>query len=189
MNLYVPFKYLVMTIPFWGASSLMAATANLPADVTILPPVAIVVTDNLRFGSLSTSGTPATVTVAPPSTAASGANLGTRVASIAGVTLVGHSGVATTPQTCTSTSACGVAVLSISGGANSTLNTVTITPPAALINGANSVPFSAVTRVPSGTLVLDSVGGLTINIGGTIAIGASQAAGSYVGVIAVVLDY
>jgi Mat/Ecp fimbriae major subunit len=167
----------------------MAATASVPASATVLPPVAVTVTQNLRFGTLAAAGTASNVTIAPPATAASGANIGTRVASAAGVALIGHTGAVTTAQACSAISACGAAVLTVTGGASTTLNTVTITPPATLVSGANTMAFSAVTRSPTGTLVLSATGGLTVNIGGTLAVGATQASGAYAGTISVTLDY
>ena len=172
-----------------GAGAALADTTSITGSVTVVPPVAISVSQNLSFGSLTASGTPANVTIAPPTTAATGANVGTRVASTTGVTLIGHTGAVTTPQNCNATSACGAAVLTVTGGAGMTLNTVTITPPANLTSGANTMAFSAVTVSPTGTLTLDGSGNLIVNMGGTLAVAANQAAGAYTGTISVTLDY
>jgi Mat/Ecp fimbriae major subunit len=172
-----------------ASTSAMAATTSVPASATVLPPVAVSVTQNLRFGTLAAAGTASNVTIAPPATAVSGANIGTRVASAAGVALIGHTGAVTTAQACSATSACGAAVLTVTGGASTTLNTVTITPPATLVSGANTMAFSAVTRSPTGALALDATGGLIIDIGGTLAVGATQASGAYAGTISITLDY
>jgi hypothetical protein len=171
------------------ASAASAATVNVPANVSVLTPVAITVNQNLRFGSVAAAGTATTITVAPPATAVNTATAGTRVAAATGVTLVGHTGAVTTAQACSVGSGCGAGVLAVTGGASATLNTITITPPATLVNGANTMAFSATTRSPVGALVLDGTGNLLVNIGGTLAIGATQVAGTYAGNISVVLDY
>ena len=172
-----------------GAGAASADTGSVTTSLTVLPPVAITVTQNLAFGSLTSSATAANVTVAPPATAVNAANAGTRVASTTGVTLIGHTGAVTTAQNCNATSACGAAVLTVTGGASSTLNTVTITPPANLTSGANTMAFSATTVSPTGTLALDGTGNLIVNMGGTLAVAANQAAGAYTGTISVTLDY
>ena len=54
-----------------GAGAASADTGSVTTSLTVLPPVAITVTQNLAFGSLTSSATAANVTVAPPTTAVS----------------------------------------------------------------------------------------------------------------------
>lgn len=173
------------------SASADAATATANATATVLPPVTItqVAGADLSFGTMAVT-TSQGVTVTPPATPTAAANTGTRAAATAsGIYLGGHTGATNVPAACSAAVGCGAAAFTITGGNNSTVTTITVTPPTNLVSGSDTMPFSAVTRVPSGNVTLDASGNAILAIGGTVTPAASQAAGNYTAVLTVLADY
>lgn len=176
---------------FLSVNEAGAASTTANSTATVLPPVTItkVTGADLSFGTIAVTTSQA-VTITPPATPTAAANTGTRAAATAaGIYLQGHTGATNVAAACSAAIGCGAAVFNITGGNNATVSTFTITPPTTLISGANSIPFSLVTRVPSGNLTLSATGTGILAIGGTITPAASQAAGSYTATMTVVADY
>lgn len=69
------------------------------------------------------------------------------------------------------------AVFNVSGG--SAGYTCDITLSSATLAGAGTSMLASLASTPSGTILLDGAGGGTIYVGGTLSVGAAQAAGSY----------
>ena len=78
------------------------------------------------------------------------------------------------------------AVFSVSGGVAG--NSCVITLSAASLAGPGASMAASLTSSPSGAIVLDGSGGGTIYVGGTLAVGAAQTAGSYSDTITVTVN-
>lgn len=79
------------------------------------------------------------------------------------------------------------ASLAVSGEAEEAY-TITV-PTAATLNGPSSATLSITDVDHNSSLVLDADGKETVNIGGTLNVGANQTAGAYTGTISVTVSY
>ncbi|MBV8503757.1 MAG: DUF4402 domain-containing protein [Paucibacter sp.] len=168
--------YAVLSALLLAAASAQAASTTATATATVLTPMTITKNTDLSFGNIV--GGNGTVTIDT-----SGAR------SLAGNTAPAVSGG-------TALSAAKFTV----GGTASQGYAITVTPPANLSSGGNNMAFTAFwealdtatpTPVSSGTPATFTPAGATsyILLGGTITVGANQAAGTYTGTITVNVDY
>jgi hypothetical protein len=136
------------------------ATASATASATIITPITITKTVDLDFGNVAVSATSGTVTMAPA---------GTRTPN-GGVTLPA---VAGTPA---------AAAFDVTGEASYTYAITLPSAPLTITSGSNTMTVDQFTSNPSatGTLSAGTPGTETINVGATLNVGASQAAGVYI---------
>jgi hypothetical protein len=138
----------------------MAATATGNASATVLTPIAVSETTALNFGTLSAN--------------ASG-----------GSVLITAAGVRTPSGTVVVTSgAFSAAAFTVTGTGNATFG---ITYPSAfnVSNGANTMSVT-VAGASTGTLASGTV---VVPVGGTLTVGAAQAAGAYTGTYPLTVEY
>jgi hypothetical protein len=187
----------ILTMALAWVPSANAATANISASVTIVPPAAMTEASDLRFAGFVAGATPGTLTlrvtpalpeVSPTSAAALTGNK--RQAS-GGVRLVGGS-------RCTAGLDCGLGAVQIGGPVSGAFNSVSTQPSTTLTAGESTMTLEGIelrygaggtagTVSGSGTLSQSGTG--TIVIGGVLAVGARQAAGTYTGSLMVSMDY
>lgn len=118
-------------------------------------------TQQMNFGTISTSGTAATVTLSP-------AGARTSTLSYYGTSKAGIFTITGEPST----------PLTVSFG-NGTLS-----------NGANTMALSNfTTSTTPGSSTTDSSGNLTLNVGADLAVAANQASGTYTGTYTVTISY
>ena len=136
----------------------VSATAN--ASATIVTPIAISKTVDMNFGNVAVSATAGTVVLTPA---------GSRSLT-GGVTLPTIAGT--------------VAAASFNvTGANNYTYTITLPSTALPItSGANTMSVNSFTSNPATTGTLSATGSQTLNVGATLNVSASQAAGSYTSV-------
>lgn len=144
-------------------------SASTPANATatVLTPISITKTADLRFGSFSTSAAGQTVVISPAG----------------GRTLTGALGSTGT--------AFGAASFTVSGTGTNTY-AITLSGDVNITTGAGGpaeiMTVSAFTSNPSGTGAL-SAGSQTLTVGGTLTTVASQAAGAYTGTFTTTVEY
>ena len=166
------FKLAVMALVISGAGSAMAATATATSTSTVVTPIAIQKMTDLSFGSFASGSSSGTVTVTPA---------GVRSFTGGAVTAGGTASAAKFDVT----------------GSGTMNYSVTLTNAATLSDGGtNTMAFtriadtsaSAITTgdVTSGTL---TAGKQSIYVGGSLAVAANQAAGTYTGSITATVDY
>lgn len=142
-----------------GATAANAATANAEARATILSPVVVTNTSPLDYGLI-----------------AAGAGASTVAVSTAGARTCGAGLVCTGATTAANFTVVGVVgqTVSVSVPANVTLSA-----------GANNMTSTLVSSAP--TIILDGTDGFSV--GGTLSVGANQAAGAYTGNFTVTVNY
>ena len=130
-------------------------TGTATGSATIITPIAIANAGNMNFGNVAVSATAGTVVLSPAS-----------VRSLTGgVTLPAVTGTVS------------AAAFTVTGLGSSTYS-IQLPTTYTITSGANNMTISSFTSNPSGTGTL-SGGTQTINVGATLSVGASQAAGSY----------
>jgi hypothetical protein len=153
-----------------GAQAATSDSANVSATILTALSVAVDPTDNtLDFASIAPGATAATVVVAP-----SGAL--TCAASVI------CSGTANAPT------------FNITGAANTAVYVRFTNPTETLSSGANSMTVDTfTTNLPTaatvGTATTDGLGAASFTVGGSLHVGASQAAGTYTGTLTVNVAY
>jgi hypothetical protein len=141
----------------------LADTKTAGSSATVMIPLVITKTADLRFGSFAPTAAAGTVTIATTGArSSSGVQLSSMVTS-------------------------GAAAFSLAGDTTATY-AITLPSSATLTSGANSMTINSFTSNPSGTGALVAGAG-TVAIGGTLAVAASQAAGSYTGTFSVTMNY
>jgi spore coat protein U-like protein len=167
-----PFKLALLALAAIGvAAQANAATTTATASATVIAPIAVNSTSNLSFGKIAAAATPGSITI---STA------GTRTAT-------GVTGSGTTTA----------AAFDITGDANATYTIDTSATTANLTSGANTMALALVSDFTGGgatsgtqsTGTLDGTGKQTLHVGGTLTVGANQAAGAYSGTVSVTVAY
>jgi Mat/Ecp fimbriae major subunit len=147
----------VVAVASFGATSAHAADATASAKATILAAVTIASDgSDLSFG-----------TIAPGSAAA---NI---VVSNAGVR-----GACPVAYVCTGTTTAAGFNLT---GANSTVVKITLPTSVSLSAGSDTMTATLTSDATAGLLTLSAAGAGTLKVGGTLQVGAAQAAGNYVG--------
>ncbi len=187
-------KALVVVAAFSAASSAQAATANINATATIIPPLALAQPAAIRFGNIAATATAGTVVMDPPATlpavgptTAAPVLTSTRVAT--GPVAVGGN--------CAGTVVCGVGSLLITGLANGSFATVTVPATVTLASGVNTMVLTTASRygiintagVTTGAGTLSATGAANILVGGSLAVGAAQVAGAYTIAVPITIDY
>jgi Mat/Ecp fimbriae major subunit len=148
----------VAAAAIFGATSAQAAPATAAAKAEILAAVTIAKTSDLDFGTIAAGAASGTVTV---STA------GVRSGCAAGSGLV-CSGAVT------------AAGFNLTGAANTVVSQITMPASVSLIGPAGSTAMAATLTSNVGTgVTLSATGAGTLKVGGTLTVGAAQAAGSY----------
>lgn len=144
-----------------ASASSFAATASGTASASVLQPIAITAGQSLEFGAFAGNSAGTVVIDTAGARSATG-----------GVLLANNNGTYRQGQ------------FSVTGTGNSTF---AITYPSAfnITSGANSMSVT-VAGPATGTL---SSGSATINVGGTVTVGANQAAGSYTGTYTMTVEY
>jgi hypothetical protein len=146
-----------------------ATASAVPALAKIVAAIAISNTADLNFGSVVASVAGGTVVLAP----SAGANGRTAT----GVTLSNTTGVSAARFTVTGEAGAGYGV-TLPGDSDVTLT-----------GAGDPMTITAFTSSPSGTNGLLTAGTQTLYVGGTLNVGASQAAGSYAGTFDVTVTY
>src|SRR3954454_14946068 len=141
------------------------ATAN--GTATVMTPIAISKTADLRFGKFS--------------------------ALTGGTVVIATSGArnATGAVVLSSTDAGGAAAFSVSGDANATY-AITLPGSATIthtVDATKTMDISPFTSNPSGTGTLSGAGSQVVNVGGTLTVGSAQTTGSYTGTFDVSVEY
>ncbi|MCL2369384.1 MAG: DUF4402 domain-containing protein [Alphaproteobacteria bacterium] len=139
-----------------------AITVTGDASVNITATLAASQTTPMNFGDVTPTASADTVVLSPAGTATSG-TLG-----LAGSTTAGEFAISGSPDT----------VLTVSFGAGS------------VTDGSNTMNLSDFTTSPTGaSIVTDSSGDLTLMVGATLNVGASQVAGAYTGTYTITISY
>ncbi len=141
-------------------ASFAQATATASASATIITPISITKTVDMRFGNVAVSATIAGTTVLAP----------------AGTRTTGGAGGVTLPATTGTVSAASFTV----SGQGSYTYAITL-PTTATITDASShtMTVNAFTSSPSATGLLSAGGTQTLTVGATLNVAAAQAAGTY----------
>ena len=166
------FKLAVVVLAICGAGSAMAATATASSTTTVVTPIAVSKAADLSFGNIAGGGSAGTVTLSPN---------GSRAATGGAVTA---GGTATAAQ------------FNVTGQSGLTYAIDFSGTSATLTSGANTMTFTAISdttasAITSGTATTGTLtgGAQTIYVGGTLAVGANQVAGTYSGTINVAVNY
>ena len=146
--------------------SAIAATATGQASATVLTPITISPVTALNFGTLAGNASGGTVTV-------TALNARSQVGSVV-----------------FATGGFSAASFKVDGTGGATFAVTYPTVPLSVTNGTVSMPFT-VTGQTNGTLsgTAPSVGTLTFPVGGTLTVGANQAAGTYTGSYTMTVEY
>ncbi len=150
---------------FGFAGSALAASATATASATIVQAITLSNTVPLNFGSIAPSATGGNVVV----------------------------NSADTRTTCSGGQFCSGAVTSanfvVAGAANFAYS-ITLPATAASLTGAGTaMAVNTFAHSAGASPALDATGAATFKVGGTLAVGASQAAGLYTGSFSVSVDY
>ena len=139
-------------------AALAQASATATATATIVGPIGITNTANMNFGNVAVGAVAGTVVLTPAAVRSA----------TGGVTLPAVTGTVA------------AAAFNVTGAA---AYTYAITLPAAattITSGGNTMTVDTWTSTPSGTGTLSAGGSQALTVGGTLHVGASQAAGTYV---------
>ncbi|MGD0583882.1 MAG: DUF4402 domain-containing protein [Bacteroidales bacterium] len=145
----------------FAATTFAQVSATATATATIITPITITKTTDMNFGNVAVNASLGTVVLTPA---------GTRSAT-GGVTLPAVTG------------AVSQGVFTVNGQANATY---AITLPGAattITSGANNMTVDTWTSAPTPTGTLSAGGSQTLNVGATLHVAASQAAGTYVSAV------
>lgn len=137
-------------------TSFAQVSATATASATIITPIAISKTVDMNFGNIAVSGTGGTVVLAPA---------GTRT-STGGVTLPVVAGTVA------------AASFTVTGLSTYTFSISLPSSPITITSGSNTMTVGTFTSNPATTGTLTG-GTATVNVGATLNVGASQAAGTY----------
>lgn len=148
---FISILFLSFSVHSFGQVS---ATAT--ASATIITPIAISKTVDMNFGNIAVSGTGGTVVLAPA---------GTRT-STGGVTLPVVAGTVA------------AASFTVTGLSTYTFSISLPSSPITITSGSNTMTVGTFTSNPATTGTLTG-GTATVNVGATLNVGASQAAGTY----------
>ena len=153
-NLIAVFAAIVLVAGLTATANAQV-TGTATGSATIITPIAITNAGNMNFGNIAVSASAGTVVLSPAS-----------VRSITGgVTLPAVTGTVT------------AAAFTVTGLGSSTYS-IQLPASYTITSGGNSMTVNAFTSTPSGTGTL-SGGTQTIQVGATLNVAASQAAGSY----------
>jgi hypothetical protein len=153
-------KLISFAVIFAGITTAAIAqvSATATATATIVGPIGITNTANMNFGNVAVSAVAGTVVLTPA--AVRSTTGGCTLPAITGTVAAG--------------------AFNVTGAAT---YTYAITLPAAattITSGGNTMTVDTWTSTPSGTGTLSAGGSQALTVGGTLHVGASQAAGTYV---------
>ena len=137
-------------------SAAYAATEQADATVQVLAAVQLSAVTDLNFGIVAASAAGGTVTLAPSATA---------VPVASGVTAI---------------SGASAASFQVTQATNGQVIRLSVGNPSPLTNGSNTIPLSGLT-LSNSSITFNSASLQTVYVGGTISLGANQAAGTYTG--------
>ena len=152
-KLIVLFAAIVLVSGFATVNAQVTATAT--GSATIITPIAISKTTDMNFGNVAVSATAGTVVLTPASTRSK----------TGGVTLPAVTGTVA------------AAAFAVTGLGASTYS-ITLPASYTITSGANNMTVNAFTSTPSVTGAL-TAGAQTVQVGATLNVGATQAAGTY----------
>lgn len=147
-----------------ASNAAYAATEQADATVQVLAAVQLSAVTDLNFGVVAASAAGGTVTLAPTAAA-------TPVAS--GVIAISGGSAAS---------------FRVTQATNGQVIALNVGNPSPLVSGANSIPLSGLT-LSNSSITFNSASLQTVYVGGTISLGANQAAGTYVGSFDVTAEY
>ena len=148
----------VAAAAIFGATSAEAAPATAAAKAEILAAVTIAKVTDLDFGTIAAGAASGTVSVS--------------TAGVRGGCAVGSGLVCT--------GAVSAASFSLTGAANTVVTKITVPASVSLVGPSGSTPMAATLTSDVGSgVTLSSTGAGTVRVGGTLTVGAAQAAGSY----------
>jgi len=147
-----------------GSNAAYAATEQADATVQVLAAVQLSAVTDLNFGIVAASAAGGTVTLAPSATA---------VPVASGVTAI---------------SGASAASFQVTQATNGQVIRLSVGNPSPLTNGSNTIPLSGLT-LSNSSITFNSASLQTVYVGGTISLGANQAAGTYTGSFDVTADY
>jgi Domain of unknown function (DUF4402) len=187
----------ILTATSAWASSVTAATSNISASVTIVPPVAVAEASDLRFSGFVAGATPGTITLRVPTalpevspTSEEPIQSGGRLRA-GGVKLVGGAN-------CLALGDCGVGAVQIGGPVSGSFSGVSTPQTTTLTSGDNTITLERIelrygangtVGAVSGPGILNPAGAGTIVIGGVLNVAARQAVGTYTGNLMISVDY
>jgi len=153
-------KLIVFAIAIFGftAVSFGQVTGTATATGTIVTPIAIANAGNMNFGNVAVSATAGTVILAPA---------GTRTLT-GGITLPVITGTVT------------AAKFNVTGTANYTYSITLPTTATTVTSGGNTMTVTDFTSTPTPTGLLNGSGAQEIQVGATLNVAGSQAAGTYI---------
>lgn len=165
-------KLAAVTLAIFGAGHAMAANATATSTSTVITPIVINNTANLSFGSIAAGATTGTVTVSPNGTRAVGGGA------------VAAGGVSTAAQ------------FNVTGQTGLTYGIDFAGTSPSLTSGSDTMVFTTISDVTASAITTGNVsagtltgGAQTIFVGGSLAVGANQNAGTYTGTISVAVNY
>jgi hypothetical protein len=187
---------LVAIAAFGAASSAHAATANINASATIIPPITLTQPVDVRFGNIAAGTLAGTIVMAVPATVPAVGP--TTAAPINNSTRVGTNAVAV-GGTCSATVLCGVGSFQINGNASSTFATVTVPATVTLAGPGPGMVLTTTRRygplglagVTTGAGTMSAAGAAYLLVGGSLAVGTSalQTSGAYTVAMPITVDY
>ena len=188
---------IVLTSVFAWISPVHAATINISASATIVPPVAMTEPSDMRFSGFVAGETLGTITLVVPSalpelspTSASPITSSDRRRE-GGVKLV-------MGTNCSAQLNCGVGALQISGPPSDSFSGVSTQTTTTLTSGDNTMTLDGIelrygangtAGAVSGPGILNPAGNGVIVVGGVLNVAAGQAAGTYIGSLTIWVDY
>jgi spore coat protein U-like protein len=165
-----PFKLALLALAIGVAAQATAASTTAPATATVIAPINVTSTGSLAFGKIAAGATPGSVTISTGGTRTSSVATASGTASKVTFDITGEASTTYAIDTSATTN--------LTSGANSmALALVTDFTGAGAVSGAQS------------TGTLDGTGKQTLHVGGTLTVGANQAAGAYTGTVAVTVAY
>jgi hypothetical protein len=167
-----PFKLALLALAIGAAAQAGAASNTASASATVITPINVTSTGSLAFGKIAASATPGSITI---STSGTRSNSG------------GATGSGTTSAI----------KFDITGEPSSTYTIDTAATTANLTSGSDTMALALVsdftgagaTTGAQATGTLDGTGKQSLYVGGTLTVGASQAAGAYTGTVSVAVAY
>jgi hypothetical protein len=155
MKKLIPVFTAVLMMVVFATTVKAQVTGTATGTASIITPIAIANAGNMNFGNIAVSATAGTVVLTPA---------GTR-SKTGGVTLPAVTGTVS------------AAAFTVTGLGSSTYS-ITLPTTYTITSGANNMTLGTFTSTPSGTGTLSS-GTQTVNVGATLNVAASQAAGAY----------
>ncbi len=156
-------RHLALTAALLASAGAQAASTSASGTATVIPAMTITKVSDLRFGSFAPTTSAGTVVVATG---------GGRTASNVSLSSLNTGGAAS---------------FNVTGSGTATY-AITLPSTASMTGPGTAMGLSAFTSNPSGTGTLVAGAG-TIAVGATLAVGASQTAGTYTGAFNVSVDY